>query len=219
MSRRIFDTRAAIRLEHEVGQIPGVAHAEVVQERPGHGMEMHVLTGGEASLPDVRRSIEEVLARNGLGDKKHVFVFSATEGRKPPIPADRAAAGQPKLIEELVEQRGTNEAAMVRLVLERLESRGTGRGPTSPHHIRVAAATTLEAAEALMGVDGAFVLQSTALVELFGLQVAAVLVRTGLTEPGVLLGTCIVGDRAPHEAAVRATLDAINRQFALRPPD
>jgi hypothetical protein len=219
VSRRIFDTRAAIRLEQEVGQIPGVAHAEVVQERPGHAMEMHVLTGGEASLPEVRHAIEEVLSRHGLADRKHVFVFSAAEGRPPPIPADRTAAGQPNLIEALVEQRGSSEAAMVRLVAEQLESRGTGRGPASPHHIRVAAATTLEAAEALMAVDGAFVLQATALVEMFGHKVVAVLVRSGLTEPGMLLGTCIVGDRPPHEAAVRATLDAINRQFALRPPD
>jgi hypothetical protein len=126
-------------------------------------------------------------------------------------------ARRPKIGKILLSSNGPTSQANVSLVLDGLEAEGTGRGRKTAFALRVTSATTLEAAQTLIGEKGIFTLEGVSLVEILSQQVVVALVHSSLGNGNgrLLVGASLVGDAPIYEAAVRATLDAVNRQFEL----
>jgi hypothetical protein len=91
------------------------------------------------------------------------------------------------------------------------EVRGESSGDKTPHGLKVLAQATLDAVANLVGVAD-FMLEGASLVSVVGQE--AVLVMLRLHDGLEVLGAALVRDGPVSEAAVRATLDALNRRFA-----
>lgn len=91
------------------------------------------------------------------------------------------------------------------------EVTGESSGDKTPHGLKVLAQATLDAVANLVGVAD-FVLEGASLVSVVGEE--AVLVMLRLHDGLEVLGAALVRDGPVSEAAVRATLDALNRRFA-----
>ena len=130
----------------------------------------------------------------------------STRGRRPKIGKINLSAS------------GADTQANISLVYGGQQADGVGTGPKTPYSLRVTAATTLEAAQALLGEKGVFTLQGVSLVEILGQRAVMVVAETTLGGGRKLLGACLVGETQVHEATVRAALDAVNRQLELALP-
>ncbi len=91
------------------------------------------------------------------------------------------------------------------------EVRGESSGDKTPHGLKVLAQATLDAVANLVGATD-FVLEGASLVSVVGQE--AVLVMLRLHDGLEVLGAALVRDGPVSEAAVRATLDGLNRRFA-----
>jgi hypothetical protein len=87
---------------------------------------------------------------------------------------------------------------------------GRARGDATPHSLRILAQATLQAASKLV-TEVDFGLAGASLVSVLGRDAIMVLVRDGELET---VGAALVREGPISEAAVRATLDAINRRLA-----
>lgn len=128
-------------------------------------------------------------------------------------PASRSR--RPKIGKINLSASGSDTQANISLVYAGQQADGVGTGPKTPYSLRVTAATTLEAAQALLGEKGVFTLQGVSLVEILGQRAVMVVAETTLGGGRKLLGACLVGETQVHEATVRAALDAVNRQLEL----
>ena len=91
------------------------------------------------------------------------------------------------------------------------EVRGESSGDKTPHGLKVLAQATLDAVANLVGTTD-FILEGASLVSVVGQE--AVLVMLRLHDGLEVLGAALVRDGPVSEAAVRATLDGLNRRFA-----
>lgn len=91
------------------------------------------------------------------------------------------------------------------------EVRGESSGDKTPHGLKVLAQATLDAVANLVG-SADFTLEGASLVSVVGHEAVLVLLR--LHDGLEVLGAALVRDGPVSEAAVRATLDALNRRFA-----
>lgn len=91
------------------------------------------------------------------------------------------------------------------------EVRGESSGDKTPHGLKVLAQATLDAVANLVGVAD-FTLEGASLVSVVGQEAVLVILR--LHDGLEVLGAALVRDGPVSEAAVRATLDALNRRFA-----
>lgn len=123
--------------------------------------------------------------------------------------------GRPRIGKITLSASGPDTQATVTLVYGSQQADGVGTGPKTPYSLRVTAATTLEAAQALLGEQGVFSLQGVSLVEILGQRAVMVVAETTLGGGRKLLGACLVGETEVHEATVRAALDAVNRQLEM----
>jgi hypothetical protein len=101
--------------------------------------------------------------------------------------------------------------AEVALGEEGAEAEGSATGEKTPHGLQVLAQATLEATSRLANID--VELRGASLVNTFGREAVLVLVQMrGAPET---LGAALVRNGPISEAAVRATLDALNRRLAV----
>ncbi len=100
--------------------------------------------------------------------------------------------------------------AEVALAVKDSEVVGEASGDKTPHGLKVLAHATLEAIAKLMDQDP-FRLEGASLVNAFGREAVLVLVEVGGAYE--TLGGALVRQRPVSEAAVRATLDAVNRRL------
>jgi hypothetical protein len=91
------------------------------------------------------------------------------------------------------------------------EVKGESSGDKTPHGLKVLAQATLDAVANLVGMAD-FTLEGASLVSVVGQE--AVLVVLRLHDGLEVLGAALVRDGPVSEAAVRGTLDALNRRFA-----
>lgn len=90
---------------------------------------------------------------------------------------------------------------------------GQSSGDKTPHGLKVLAQATLDAVVNLVGTTD-FSLEGASLVSVVGQE--AVLVMLRLHDGLEVLGAALVREGPVSEAAVRATLDALNRRFTRR---
>jgi hypothetical protein len=91
------------------------------------------------------------------------------------------------------------------------EVRGESSGDKTPHGLKVLAQATLDAVTNLVGTSD-FILEGASLVSVVGQEAVLVILR--LHDGLEVLGAALVREGPVSEAAVRATLDALNRRFA-----
>jgi hypothetical protein len=89
---------------------------------------------------------------------------------------------------------------------------GRASGDKTPHGLKVLGEATLEAVGKIMG-DTRFTFEGASLVNILGREAVMVLVRLDDLDT---VGAALVREAPVTEAAVRATLDAVNRRLDLR---
>lgn len=125
----------------------------------------------------------------------------------PPPPLDRRPQIGPVLLSSTV----WRSEAEVSLGPEGEQVTGQASGDKTPHGLGVLAQATLDAASQLAG-GVSMELKGASLVNTFGRDAVLVVVKVG--DSPEILGAALVRDGPVTEAAVRATLDALNRRIA-----
>ncbi|MDQ3986089.1 MAG: hypothetical protein M3280_06280 [Actinomycetota bacterium] len=149
---------------------------------------------------------QEARARGPVQDE---VVEEIELGAVLPPPLER----RPKLDRVLLSSTTWRSEAQVALGPEGESVVGEAHGEKTPHGLKVLAQATLEAASRLAG-GIEIELIGASLVNTFGRE--AVLVAVKLGDSGETLGAALVREGPISEAAVRATLDALNRRMAQR---
>lgn len=124
----------------------------------------------------------------------------------PPGPAGR----RPPLQKVVLTSSAWTSQARVALGGGDDEVVGEASGEKTPHGLRVLAEATLQAVGQIVAAE--FRLTGASLVTVFGREAVMVLVEEGGVE---MVGSALVRNGPMTEAAVRATLDAINRRVEL----
>ncbi len=137
------------------------------------------------------------------------LVAEAPEGPEASLSLQR----RPKLDRVLLSSTTWHSEAEVSLGPEGEEVLGQAQGDKTPHGLKVLAQATLEAASRLAGgLD--IELKGASLVNTFDRQAILVIVQVAGSPETV--GAALVREGPVSEAAVRATLDALNRRIAYR---
>ena len=217
-------------LEAEIKSLPGVISAVMLDDGSGNHFEIQVFVREGTPERQIRQQIADSLSKHGrMQSAERIYVFELSgddasdvapvEVAAPPSVSpsseQAAAVARPTIGKILLSSSGPTAQAQVKLVLNGIESEGVGTGRKTSYSLRVVAATTLEAAQAFIGQKGVFALEGVSLVEVLGQKVAICLVHSAIGEGRLVLGASLVGNSPVHEATVRATLDAVNRQLGL----
>lgn len=218
-----------VDLEAEIRRVDGVIGAVIFHDAAGNLREVQAFVRAGTSERAVRQAIAQALAQHGRmqsAERVYVFELSGEELVAAAPPAEEAIVERPPPTIDLagrpprpqigrivLTSTGPVPEANVSLIFEGREAEGLGRGLDVPDPLRVTAATTLEAAQALIRAENIFTLEGVGLTEALGRQIVVVLVQSSLAGGGLLLGASLVGEAPVHEAVVRATLDAVNRQL------
>ena len=121
-----------------------------------------------------------------------------------------SAANRPPLLRVSYSSSHRTSEAQVAIGSEEQEFVGEATGQKTPHGLRVLAEATLEAVDKLIG-QSRVELVGASLVNVVGQEAVLVLVKE--TEGPDMLGAALLRGGSVSEAAVRATLDAVNRRI------
>ena len=124
--------------------------------------------------------------------------------------APSSSANRPPLLRVSYSSSHRTSEAQVAIGSEDQEFVGEATGQKTPHGLRVLAEATLEAVDKLIG-QSRVELVGASLVNVVGQEAVLVLVKE--TDGPDMLGGALVRGGPVTEAAVRATLDAVNRRI------
>ena len=124
--------------------------------------------------------------------------------------ASGPSANRPPLLRVSYSSSHRTSEAQVAIGSEDKEFVGEATGQKTPHGLRVLAEATLEAVDKLIG-ESRVELVGASLVNVVGQEAVLVLVKE--TDGPDMLGGALVRGGPVTEAAVRATLDAVNRRI------
>lgn len=231
-----------MQLEASIKALPGVLGCVILSTPEGLPTEIQAFTDASADRVRVERAVLEEVGRRGLSPGlRQVLVFeleaeshvgdreslvraaelAEQEARaRGPLAVPEAplqlpgAASRPPLVR--VDLRATSVASEARVTLggdDEAGIEGRATGEKTPHGLRVMAEATLEAvAKVLPGTR--LTLKGASLATILGRECVLALVQV---EPGFeTLGAALVRGGPVAEAAVRATLDAVNRRLDRR---
>ncbi|MGH2731324.1 MAG: hypothetical protein ACRDJI_12045 [Actinomycetota bacterium] len=229
-----------LELESSIKELPGVLGCAIFTNPDGSITEIQAFTRAGADQDGTQRAIlSELAARSLHGSLKKIFVYELeTEslfGDRDTLERAVELAEQEARIRGPVERTpadGTqlpsgSRAMVVRVVhtstewtsqaevalgSETEQAVGQATGEKTTHGLSIVAQAALDAVSRL--VEGAnYELVGASLVTVLGHEAVAVLVRL---DGGVQsLGAALVRTAPVPEAAVRATLDAVNRRLAF----
>ena len=195
-------------LQATLERLPLVEAVRVVESR-GHITEVHVLAAPGKPPKQVVRDVQS-LAMAAFGvevDRRSVSVVQ--------IESDRIApAGRPSIVDIRETPNGAHLVMDVRLDWHNVHYGGSAQGPASQEtRPRLVGEATLRALEGAADGDVAFALANMDLVTVGPRTVCvAVVVMVANGDERSLIGSALVGSD-PAQAAVRAVLDALNRQM------
>lgn len=210
------------RLQELERAIGGLADVVAVISSGDEPVELQVFTASGSDQREVRAGVRQVLGRSSVTARDvRVLVFELAED------AAVGVAGDPYVVEPVAtDGRGRVRIGRVVLASEDRHSavtvnldgpsrdgEGTAEAATTPHNLHVTAEATLDALATLTGYGVSARVEAAGLVALGGRQAVCVVVDVAGT--GEVVGACLVGETPVHEAAVRATLDAVNRLVEL----
>jgi len=200
--------------EEIIRQIKDVISARIVTDNTGEIAEIHVLAGSGRNPKQVVRDIESAfMAQFGIHiDHKKISVAQMQD-------EEGASSGieiRPKVSSVTVLSGGRSTEAKVLLEIGGDIYEGTSSGPsTAINKLRVISQATLLALEAFLKGTCNLVTEDIALINLARRQAVAVSVSlvTNIGEER-LIGAAFMNEDE-REAAVKATLSAVNRRMAL----
>jgi hypothetical protein len=203
-------------LEQEIESMNGVLGAVVLEDAVGKARQVQVYTSHDSQKPSIHGKVIELLASRGQPvPSDQVMVFKLVGDRSSLPQQSRQRQGRPRIDRIALEVEGSDCRAKVSLVMNGVEAEGRGRSERSEYALRVTAAAALEAAQALIGAAGVLELKGASVVETLQRKMVIVLVNSSINGDRMVVGAAIVGDAPVHEATVRATMDAVNRQLEL----
>ena len=232
-------TDGLMALEGELKKLPGVLGSVILVDPEGAAAEIQAFVRSGTDQGEVERAIHAVVSDGGHTTQIkaiHVFELDAesvfgdrqtleraaelaeqdarARGPLAPPPAQnssraRSLSNRPSLQRVVLSATTFSSEAEVALRgLSDGEVVGLAEGEKTPHGIAVVARATLVACAQLVdGFGVTFV--GASLVRVAEQDAVVVLVR--LPDGLDLVGSALVREGAPSEAAVRATLDAVNR--------
>lgn len=197
-------------IEREIEGMNGVLGAVVLKDRAGKPRQVQVFTSPDTQKLSIQGRVIELLGERGHPvSSDQVMVFKLL-GDKSMLPHSR-----PRIDRVALEVEGPDCRANVSLVMNGVEAEGRGRSTRSHYALRVTAAAALEAAQALLGVKGVLELKGASVVDTLQRKMVIVLVHSSIAGERMVVGAALVDDAPVHEATVRATMDAVNRQLEL----
>jgi hypothetical protein len=226
-------------LEATIRELPGVLGCVIVADPTGEPSEVQAFTDVGADRSTLQRAILDEASRRGMGASlKQVLVFELEAealmgGPDAPREAellaelealdDAASPGTPgggggrspvrPVLQRVVARlraSSSDSEAEVALVDGETEVIGQAVGRQSPHGLDIVAQATIDAVHKMIGEGAAFTLEAATLTEMKGHEIVMVLV--GSTD-GEMVGSALVRAGPHADAAVRATLDALNRRL------
>lgn len=230
-----------MNLEGDLKKLPGVLGSVILMDPDGAAAEIQAFVRSGTDRGQVEHSIHDLVASAGYtGQLKAIHVFeldaesvfgdrqtleraaelaeqdARSKGPLHPVTPDAethprggAFSSRPKLQRVVLSATTFSSEAEVSLGgVSEGEVVGLAEGEKTPHGIAVVARATLVACAQLVdGFGVSFV--GASLVRIADHDAVVVLVR--LPDGLDLVGSALVREGAPSEAAVRATLDAVNR--------
>ena len=220
----------AVRVDQLLQTLTGVVRARVRMNGDGNGLtEIHILSDGALPPKQIVRNIETLLktAFELTIDHRIVSIAVLKEGAPfahgeiEPAVAETPKGSTPRLVFQrltVTQDEPLKCTAHVELKFGDVIFEGSHRDTDTPKaRLYSSARAVIEALDYLAEKEMAFYVAGLELLSVFQRDVMVVLVegRHELHQER-MLGTALIGDD-PHEAAVRAVLDAVNR-FIGRPP-
>ncbi|MDQ4145330.1 MAG: hypothetical protein M3198_16635 [Actinomycetota bacterium] len=230
-----------LELEAAVKQLPGVLECVILAAPDGGPSEIHAFVDAGVERAPVERTIARSLEEDARDrPRPGIFVFeldaqapvgdrrsleraaelAGQDARARPVatPASndseegaiRPPSRRPVVSSVALTSSSGTAQSRVALKLEEAEIVGKAEGEKTEHGLSVIGQATLDAAEKLSGVE--FKLRGASLIDLLGRQVVLVLVSMGDGQDNV--GAALVRGGPVTEAAVRATLAAVNRRLS-----
>ncbi len=200
--------------EEIIRQIKDVISARIVTGNSGEISEIHVLAGSSRSPKQVVRDIESAfMAQFGLSvDHKKISVaqMQEEEGTRP------ATEVRPKVVSVTVLTGGRTTEARVQLEIGGENYEGVAAGPsTANNNLRLVSQATVTSLENYLKGTCNIVLEDVAVLTLAKRQAiaASVSLVTNIGEERLIGAAFLNHDE--REAAVKATLAAVNRRMAL----
>lgn len=203
-----------VEYEDIIRQIKDVISARIVANETGEITEVHVLAGPNRGPKQVVRDIESAfMAQFGVQlDHKRISVAQLQDDDDRKIDVGL----RPRLISVSLKTLSRHTESQVQLEIGDMNFEGNASGPTSTgNKLRIVMVATIKALEAYLKGTCSLVADNLAVVRLGDLQavVVSVSLLTNLGEEK-LVGTALVRND-DREAAVKATLSAVNRRLAL----
>ncbi len=217
--------------ERAIRRLPGVVGVVIFGIGGDEPSEIQVFTATGVPVGEMREQVMEVLQQYEIADRiDRLYVFplaqrlaeelgdvfgpAGTEARPTHEPVAAPAGDGRVSIRRVILSTGRAQSeAEVQLHHRGGEHGGSAVGPTTPHGLHLTARATVDAIESVLGRRGVLELAGAALLNVFGREAVCVIVSTVEDPSREFLGACLVVDAPVHEAAVRATLDAVNRQL------
>lgn len=233
---------SALDLEAKIKQLPGVLGCVILTHpQSGAPEEIQAFVQSGADKPGIQAAIYDQASTHGaLDDLKQVLVFelqaeselgdrsslqqqaemAEQEVRARGLTSDadesgsgskRAPVDRPPMGRVILSSTVWKSEAEVDLGPEGEQVTGQAMGDKTPHGLSVLAQATLDAASRIAG-GVELKLKGASLISIVGRE--AVLVVVQVADSPETLGAALVRDGPVTEAAVRATLDALNRRLA-----
>ena len=193
-----------------LNKLPGVVSSKVLLDENGHITDIHILADIGRGAKQIARDVQSaLLTKYDIGvDHKIISIAQVDEGGIQ-VRQSRLAIGRV----DLQTEQGKAQAGVV-LIKDGETFEGTAIGGNSVQgRLRVVVEATLAAIHKCIGADFTFALSDIVKVNLAG-QCAMLLTVLHYAGYGMeyLIGSSIVKDDE-YLAAVKATLDAVNRRL------
>ncbi len=205
-----------------IRQIKGVISARVVTNSAGEILEIHVLAGSERSPKHVVRDIESIfLVNHNISiDHKKISVAQLRDGETDISRNGRSASSgfsqRPRIAGVTMLSGGRMTEAKVLLDIGGNQYEGSAAGPgTSLNRLRLISQAALMALENTLDGIGNFLIEDVSIINISGNQaaIASVSLVTNSGEERLIGAAFINSDE--REAAVKATLAAVNRRLDM----
>lgn len=216
-----------VGLEARIRGLDDVLSVVLITDEVGEPYEAQIFTTPDGDVTAIERRVRGLVGEDpALPDEVDITVLAVASSAVAERPARRSAGRadrtQGRVEIHRVVAASTKERSAVQVILAYGARRAGGfaRNETGAHGLRLAAQATVDAVEDLLDRPGWLRLVDTGVSDHLGRPTVTVIVGTSDQRGAELTGAISPGDLPYHEAAVRATLDAINRQIALHlPPD
>lgn len=195
-------------LESCLLQLKSVESCKVIANQAGQVEEIHIITRSNRSPKQISRDIQSLLISKFGIDIDHKKISIAQLESYGDLHAES------RLRIRTIEYCVSDMKLSVKVILERDDTmyEGTAAGPyTSSNILKLIAVATLKAVHSCIGFSDVFELESITSIDLSGNKIVVCLVNCVYWDnEKTFCGSAIV-EADKKEAAVKATLDAINR--------